>query len=701
MNQTKYFLLLFFLNTKKNKLQIFKNILFTYTNQLEFYIQIYFLIYDIHPLFKQRQQIFQEKIDYFKHYLDSKGSELAKTSELLCFYALPYVQKPLQHVGFKQLFEKKWVQDLLTKLKERLDAAIKQADTQTVLEQMYEYYKQKNNNQNQPIQVKIVQNNNSVSYVQQDTSQFLGENSYMNDNLRNNTQYLTIIQELNYKYNNLHKIYLQAQEQAKQTIMDSHQKWFKIGQDLVSLSKELIILSEKKDIQSEQYQNIMEGFKKKLVKYEHFLNSNIDDLIHQSQDISLFNNQMSILDNEQINNNQIFQKQQELVQQKEYIIQQQSNQQQYQNQQQQIQLQQQQKQQQICQIQYLPLDFYKIKNIIKLNNNDQLSINILQSLRWRITKTKNGLMRRVVVISYTINDILGGKNNDIILQQSIFYSQNVKIIEYGLRLTNAIASDFQGRTYLVECPNLIKILIRILKNENDDNCTRRNALGALQKLSLRRTCQLIMIENDVIEWIIKKLKYDKNLLSEYSYEYATALFMNLSLRTLGKDKCQQNSVEVLQVLYSLLEHNSQQVRTFVNGTLYSLLSRSVLKEQAKKLNFLQFLNYLKLNSNEIFYKQIQYIIDQLQSDDYNEENSISDQEEENNEDDFENEEIDEEVDGQKNEEDEEDDEKTNKLILIIQLEKIFFYKILSQEVKKLQNKINKQEMQQMKIKRLI
>lgn len=33
----------------------------------------------------------------------------------------------------------------------------------------------------------------------------------------------------------------------------------------------------------------------------------------------------------------------------------------------------------------------------------------------------------------------------------------------------------------------------------------------------------------------------------------------------------------------LLEHENLQVRTFVNGTLYSLLSRPILREQAKVL----------------------------------------------------------------------------------------------------------------------
>ena len=39
-----------------------------------------------------------------------------------------------------------------------------------------------------------------------------------------------------------------------------------------------------------------------------------------------------------------------------------------------------------------------------------------------------------------------------------------------------------------------------------------------------------MIENEVIRWILRTLRNEKDSLSEYSYEYATALFMNLSMR---------------------------------------------------------------------------------------------------------------------------------------------------------------------------
>jgi len=59
---------------------------------------------------------------------------------------------------------------------------------------------------------------------------------------------------------------------------------------------------------------------------------------------------------------------------------------------------------------------------------------------------------------------------------------------------------------------------------------------------LRKKPQFIMIEKDIIKWILNTLKYEKEELGEYFYEYATALLMNLSLRAAGKKKCEESEV---------------------------------------------------------------------------------------------------------------------------------------------------------------
>jgi hypothetical protein len=87
--------------------------------------------------------------------------------------------------------------------------------------------------------------------------------------------------------------------------------------------------------------------------------------------------------------------------------------------------------------------------------------------------------------------------------------------------------------------------------------------------------------------------------------------MNLSLRAAGKDKCEDPQIELLKVLNDLVEHDNLQVRTYVNGTLYSIFTRKKLREEAKELGMPEVLQYLMQQSDEQFKRQIQYILDQL------------------------------------------------------------------------------------------
>ena len=64
-----------------------------------------------------------------------------------------------------------------------------------------------------------------------------------------------------------------------------------------------------------------------------------------------------------------------------------------------------------------------------------------------------------------------------------------------------------------------------------------------------------MIQLDMIAWISNTLQNEQNL-SDYSIEYATALLMNLSLRSSGKDKCESPDIQLLRVLNSLVEHEN-------------------------------------------------------------------------------------------------------------------------------------------------
>lgn len=89
--------------------------------KLEFNLHIYFVVFVMHPYNKghrpaNEKELRREQAD-FKQFLDTKGSDLSKTSEFLAFYALPYIQNPMNHPSFQELFTMQWVSDLKGKLK--------------------------------------------------------------------------------------------------------------------------------------------------------------------------------------------------------------------------------------------------------------------------------------------------------------------------------------------------------------------------------------------------------------------------------------------------------------------------------------------------------------------------------------------------------------------------------------------------------
>ena len=95
------------------------------------------------------------------------------------------------------------------------------------------------------------------------------------------------------------------------------------------------------------------------------------------------------------------------------------------------------------------------------------------------------------------------------------------------------------------------------------------------------------------------------------------------------------------------------VRTHVNGTLYSILTRKALKQQARSLGMQEMLFYLMENSDEQLKKQIQYILNQLNTEEAKdgETDAEDDTEEEDYDDDYGDEDV-----GEDGEDDEDEEE---------------------------------------------
>ncbi|KAH6578179.1 hypothetical protein BASA60_003775 [Batrachochytrium salamandrivorans] len=272
------------------------------------------------------------------------------------------------------------------------------------------------------------------------------------------------------------------------------------------------------------------------------------------------------------------------------------------------------------------LDYLAVQSTLLASSTDAKTAHkqafLLQALRFRLSKDKNGAERRTILDSFIAHDFLDiRKGKGLILY--ILGGPSLIVKEQLARLLNTIATDCAGREYLLKKDAyLVPIMLDAMKRETSDSGYRQNLLGALQKLSLRRVAQSIMNKFNTINYLHMILK-DVDSLSEYTIEYASALMMNLCLRTVGKQQCASNPEQTLSVLNGLIENDNIQVKTYVNGTLYSILSNPEIRDRARAIGMEEQLGYLRQISDDQLVKQIDFVIEKLKTEE-DEENICDD-----------------------------------------------------------------------------
>ncbi|XP_039505635.1 lisH domain-containing protein ARMC9 isoform X2 [Pimephales promelas] len=277
------------------------------------------------------------------------------------------------------------------------------------------------------------------------------------------------------------------------------------------------------------------------------------------------------------------------------------------------------------------LDYEKLKEDL-VNGSDRLKALLLQALRWRLTRSLHGEQRDTILQAFISNDLLERYSTKQKTVLRLIKSKNEIVRQYMARLINAFASLCDGRMYLSQIPSLLRFLLDCLKNEEKESVTRENVLAALQKLSLRRAQQSAMIRDGLIGWLVKEL-HDSDCLSDYTLEYAISLLMNLCLRTQGKKKCAEKAKHVLKVLTELLGHENHEIRYYVNGALYSILSMPEIREEAKQMSLEETLCCYSKEENPELNRQIEFIIKLLNSADIPEQEPESGDEEDDDDDD--------------------------------------------------------------------
>ncbi|PNF30854.1 LisH domain-containing protein ARMC9, partial [Cryptotermes secundus] len=265
------------------------------------------------------------------------------------------------------------------------------------------------------------------------------------------------------------------------------------------------------------------------------------------------------------------------------------------------------------------LDFHKIKWNLSCGSM-KTKLLLFQALRWRITKSPPE-DRDLVVASYFRRDILSlhhsPQPSPVQLPLSAHFNPTHASTPHPLqqaaaRLVNTVASLRCGRDYLCSAGSgVLRVLVHCLQGDKGikiDDVTADMILATLQKLSLRHSQRVGMIELGLVEWLIKHLSANMNAMKAYTLEYSTALLMNLCLHRSAKERCVPVAKTVLKLLITLLGTKMTQAIPYVNGALYSLLAHPQINDEAKHMGLCDMLEFYLKNSDGEMSKQLEYIL---------------------------------------------------------------------------------------------
>ena len=558
--------------------------------KLNFNIQIYFAIY---PILNQNVNIKDEKIqaklkksmEEFKLFLEKNKSLNELTSEFLSYYALPYVPDPRNNYSYLHLFKPEWSKCLLEQI-----------------EKCIEYYSP-NNISNLPILYDMARGKKVIT---------------INNNINNNAKKCgnkseeKKIKEL-IKENDIFK---EKDENNKKIFLDSQKNWCSLALDIISCSFDLMEICNKLT-NNQKIENI-EEINNKLIKYQNFLVSNLNDLdkkklstiiqldskINQREikpkpkqeakpdtnnNISISMNSVNnIITNSSLNNTM---KKKSNTSTSKELKKNNINKNEMKN---------------------SLINMKKLNLIINSKHhiyNEKIS-HLFKEIREKIYSKDNNI-RMITLYQIFFYDLLGTLSNNSIFKQ-LLSNKNINL--ELMKLVNSLANYTIGKNYLLSNNSIIDDIFKCMISDNTDTPLRQNCLGALQKFSLRNEAQNKLIELNIIHYLTDIYMFQADTLSEYSIEYGLALLMNLSLRKEGKEKYEAIGEKIINILIKFLKYENIQILTCVNGILFSLIKKKKIKILAKEMGIVDCLNELKRLKNEQINKQIKYIQDELSKD---------------------------------------------------------------------------------------
>lgn len=316
---------------------------------------MYFLIYSIHPSLGRQTTLNKADVDRFKRYLDSRGPQNAQHSDLTDFYALPYVKNPLSHGGYSKLFKKEWIGNLREKI--------------------------------------VIYCREELNHLREEAASFQKGSSPDDKEL---------FEQLNHyleRYRALEEQYKGVVEQANQALMDTQNKWFGVTKDLVGCAKSLINMVGQNPRMA--FERKFVSLRKKVDRYEKFVSRRLEEMITQSQDISLFDrpsiNELSYTMTQYTQKSRIGGGDIDIT---TFGVD-----------------------------DYVPTNYFRLKEEMAAAADSEHTATILKGLIWRVLRSKDVRIRRLNIIGVLMHDTFGLQTGGF---RDLFASAKARI--YALRL---------------------------------------------------------------------------------------------------------------------------------------------------------------------------------------------------------------------------------------------------------------------------
>ena len=583
--------------------------------KIEFYIQVYFAIYP--SLYRDSKincnKTIQESMNEFKTFLEKKEYEISKTPEFLSYYALPYVNNPQTHPSYMKLFSPEWANELKDKIKSSIKTYLPSIKYPVIYDLVTNDAGLINNNPNNS----IISQNMMKTYLESlSQGNFNNEDAgnFNNSNLNiNNSNFGNIP---NQSFENDELIQLREEneklkkkdESNKNTFINSQRSWTNLALNILNYSFDLVMLCKS----NKNYNDVLlksDKINKKLMKFQSFLNKNLEDLEKLKSNVNntflsgirdrndemenIVNSNyddLSNINNSLINNSNIQNRSFHIEYDHTHLI-----------------------------------DINSFQNTVYNNiKNKNISIEddlkyafVIRELRLRSFRRNDQRLKKITLYSIFFYDLYFKFN---LLREIISNSQNYPNLSLEMmKLLNQIASLIKGRNYLLMRDNsnqMIEDIVKCMMNEKEDSELRQNCLGTIQKFTLRIIPQNKLIELGIIKWLIDTFTYENKNLSDYTIEYGLALILNLSLKKNGREKFEEDSERIIQILINYINVDNIQTQTCVNGTLYSLIKRPLLREAAKKFGVDNIIKNIQ-NTNPQTQKQMTYILEELNNENNN------------------------------------------------------------------------------------